>query len=177
MRVWDHTTHVAHLDRGRSLVLVRRLSSSPRDGDAVWAVVRQRTPSKVGTGASRGRKGVPDVAPRYVWRNMVFRNLGRGLSSDLIRSALKTTYLEWFKRYGELPPERLRTEIGIREVRSVNPGYCYKKAGWWKDRVVRGKLYLWAPCPTNVFSGSCDCCPIRSDGQRLGRFAGEEGNK
>lgn len=76
---------------------------------------------------------------------MLFRNLGAGLSSDLIRSALARTYEEWRLRYGSLPAERLRTEIDMRRVRSRNPGYCYKVAGWTPDRVVRGKLYLLAP--------------------------------
>ncbi len=76
---------------------------------------------------------------------MMFRNLGAGLASDLITSATAETYRHWRARYGSLPAERLRTEIGIKEVRGNNPGYCYKKAGWIKDRVVRGKLYLWAP--------------------------------
>ena len=76
---------------------------------------------------------------------MMFRNLGAGLSSDLIRAATETTYREWIRRYGALPPERLRTEIGIEQVASRNPGYCYLQAGWTKDRIVRGKLYLWAP--------------------------------
>jgi hypothetical protein len=76
---------------------------------------------------------------------MMFRNLGDGLSSDLIRSALAMTYVEWAKRYGSLPSERLRTEVKIDAVKSRNPGYCYKVAGWVPDRVVRGKLYLWAP--------------------------------
>lgn len=115
--------------------------------DAVWAVVRQRTPSARGTGGSRGRSGSPDPAPRFIWRNMLFRNLGSALSSDLIRTALERTYEEWIARYGALPPERLRTEIDTRAVRSSNPGYCYKVAGWTTDRVVCGKLYLWAPQP------------------------------
>ncbi len=76
---------------------------------------------------------------------MLFRNLGAGLSSDLIRNATERTYEEWVKRYGGLPEERLRTEIDTRAVRSANPGYCYKMAGWEPDRVVRGKLYLFAP--------------------------------
>lgn len=76
---------------------------------------------------------------------MLFRNLGSGLSSELIQSALAVTYEQWTLRYGELPAERLRTEIEIGRVRSRNPGYCYKVAGWTVDRVVRGKLYLWAP--------------------------------
>jgi hypothetical protein len=76
---------------------------------------------------------------------MMFRNLGAGLSSELIREAVAVTYREWENRYGSLPCERLRTEIGISAVRSTNPGCCYLKAGWERDRVVRGKLYLYAP--------------------------------
>lgn len=124
---------------GQEIVLVTAC------GRAVWACVRQKAPSARGTGAARGRTGSPDANARFVWRNMVFRNLGAGLSSALIEAATARTYAEWLKRYGELPAERLRTEIGIRAVRSSNPGFCYLRAGWTKDRVVRGKLYLWAP--------------------------------
>lgn len=116
-------------------------------GDAVWAVVRQRTPARRGTGSSRGRDGVTDEAPRYVWRNMLFRNLGPTLSSELIRGATALTYELWPAKYGEMPTERLRTEIDVRRVRSTNPGYCYKLAGYTPDRMVRSKLYLWAPEP------------------------------
>ena len=114
-------------------------------GNAVWACVRQKTPARRGSGASRGRIGQADQAARYIWRNNMFRNLGAGLSSELIRSATLRTYEEWLLRYGELPVERLRTEVDISKVRSTNPGYCYLRAGWVRDRVVRGKLYLWAP--------------------------------
>lgn len=72
------------------------------------------------------------------------------MASDLIRSATAATYSAWSARYGSLPPERLRTEIGIAAVRSTNPGFCYKAAGYEPDRVVRGKLYLWAPLPTKA---------------------------
>ena len=76
---------------------------------------------------------------------MLFRNLGAGLSSELIVSATAKTYECWTERYGSIPPERLRTEIGMSAVRSSNPGFCYLCAGWERDRVVRGKLYLHAP--------------------------------
>lgn len=76
---------------------------------------------------------------------MMFRNLGKRLSSDLIRSAVRTTRTEWLNRYGEVPNLLIRTEIGIKNVRSRNPGYCYIKAGWTRDRTVRGKLYLYEP--------------------------------
>lgn len=124
---------------GREVVLLHE------SGRAVWACVYQKTPSARGTGGSRGRAGESDTRARFIWRNMVFRNLGAGLSSSLIESATEETYRQWIERYGSLPPERLRTEIGIRAVRSTNPGFCYKVAGWTVDRVVRGKLYLWAP--------------------------------
>ncbi|HEY6875568.1 MAG TPA: hypothetical protein VI384_04340 [Candidatus Dormibacteraeota bacterium] len=124
---------------GREIVLVTD------DENAVWAVVYQRTPSRRGTGRSRGREGMTDARPRYVWRNMMFRRLGGPLASELIASALERTYEEWARRYGSLPAERLRTEIEIGRVASSNPGYCYKVAGWTVDRIVRGKLYLWAP--------------------------------
>lgn len=124
---------------GQEIVLVTEC------GRAVWACVRQKTPMARGTGSSRGRDGQTDARARYIWRNMLFRNLGAGLSSELIQSATARTYEEWAWRYGALPEERLRTEIEIRSVRSKNPGYCYLMAGWIRDRVVRGKLYLWAP--------------------------------
>src|SRR4030095_1731095 len=110
----------------------------------------QRTPSARGTGASRGREGATDAKPRHIWRNMLFRNLRAGLSSDLILEATQKTYEEWIRKYGALPPERLRTEIGLSHIRSRNPGYCYKVAGWTFDRVVRGKAYLWAPAALEV---------------------------
>jgi hypothetical protein len=124
---------------GREIVLVTEC------GRAVWACVHQRTPTARGTGASRGRTGNPDARPRFVWRNMLFRNLGAGLSSELIRAATKATYAAWIERYSALPDERLRTEVDTRRIRSTNPGCCYLKAGWARDRMVAGKLYLLAP--------------------------------
>lgn len=124
---------------GKEIVLVTDC------GKAVWACVYQRTPAARGTGISRGRTGAADAKPRYLWRNMVFRNLGAGLSSELIREATARTYEEWLKRYGELPTERLRTEIGVRQVRSKNPGACYQLAGWERGETRNGKLFFYAP--------------------------------
>jgi hypothetical protein len=117
-------------------------------GRAVWACVRQKTPMAAGSGQSRGRAGgQTDARARYVWRNMIFRNLGAGLSSQLIREALDMTYQEWAKRYDGLPDERLRTEVDVRQIRSSNPGFCYRAAGWERGEIKRGKLFLWAPLP------------------------------
>jgi hypothetical protein len=131
---------------GREIVLVTR------DGRAVWACIYQRTPSKPGTGASRGRRGETDDKPRYLWRNMMFRNLGAGLSSDLIQEATEETYRQWIIRYGSLPPERLRTEIGVKEVRSRNPGYCYERAGWERGALKNGRRFYWAPQRDRLYS-------------------------
>jgi hypothetical protein len=131
---------------GKEVVLVTTC------GRAVWACVYQRTPSARGTGGSRGRVGLPDAKPRYLWRNMMFRNLGAGLSSDLIADATEATYREWLARYFKIPVERLRTEIGVEEVKSNNPGYCYERAGWEYERDAsgrrverNGKLFMFAP--------------------------------
>lgn len=123
---------------GQEIVLVSEC------GRAVWACVRQKTPAARGSGSSRGRDGQSDQKARFIWRNMLFRNLGAGLSSELIIAATTETYRHWAARYGELPTERLRTEIGLSGRRT---GYCYRLAGWEDDRVVRGKLYMWAPRP------------------------------
>lgn len=137
---------------GQEIVLVTD------DEAAVWAVVRQRVPAPRGSGASRGRAGVPNTSTRFVWRNNMFRNLSGELSSDLIRAAVETTYREWARRYGSLPVETLRTEIDPARIRSQNPGYCYKRAGWHHARTVRGKVFLDAPCPTLLLCGTCACC-------------------
>lgn len=123
---------------GREVVLVTKC------GRAVWACVEQRTPTPRGSGNTRGRSGVA-VATPTVWRNMVFRNLGAGLSSTLIQEATLMTVREWINRYGTLPAARLRTEIDARKVRSRNPGYCYMMAGWERGPTKRGKLFLFAP--------------------------------
>lgn len=134
---------------GREIVLVTDC------GRAVWACVYQATPMVRGSGQSRGRVGETDRKARYLWRNMMFRNLGAGLSSELIKSALDRTYEEWIKRYGGLPAERLRTEVDTTRVKSANPGYCYRMAGWEPDKIVRGKLYLYAP-PRYETTGDSD---------------------
>ena len=126
---------------GQEVVLVHD------SGAAVWAVVRQKTPSKRGSGASRGRSGKTDSAARYVWRNMLFRRLPScpDRASDLIKSATTSTYLLWEWKYGALPEEPLRTEVDAARVGSPNPGYCYKVAEWTAFKKVGSKIYLRAP--------------------------------
>jgi hypothetical protein len=137
---------------GQEIVLISH------DKTAVWAVIRQKTPMAKGTGLSRGRNGNTDSKPKYVFRNMLFRNLGTNLSSFLIKFALAQTYLTWINKYGSLPSEKLRTEIDPKKIKSSNPGCCYKIAGFFNSRMVRKKIYLDAPCFDRVFNGDCNCC-------------------
>lgn len=128
---------------GQEVVLVTEC------GRAVWACVRQKTPQARGSGLSRGRSAGTDNRARFVFRNIVFRNLGAGLSSALIAAAVEATEREWIARYGAVPEERLRTEVDVRRLAARspghNPGYCYLMAGWERGETRRGKLILWAP--------------------------------
>ena len=53
----------------------------------------------------------------------VFRNEGPVLSSELVQEACDLAWQRW-------PGERLFTYVNPRKIGSVNPGYCFKKAGW-----------------------------------------------
>lgn len=76
-----------------------------------------------------------DCRALFVWRKFisddgqegvncaVFRNEGKSLSSDLIRYACDLAWSRW-------PRERLYTYVADGKVRSPNPGYCFKEAGW-----------------------------------------------
>ncbi len=104
-------------------------------GRAVWACVRARLPRRGPTG---------ELA------FTMFRNLGAGLSSVLIVDAVEMTRAVWLSRYGELPSEPMRTEVKVNAVRSKNPGYCYRRAGWTRQPQSprhrrRGLLVFHAP--------------------------------
>lgn len=77
----------------------------------------------------------PDQSALFVWRKFisgdrqegincsVFRNEGKVLSSFLILEAEKMAYHRW-------GCVRLYTYINPNKIKSVNPGYCFKVAGW-----------------------------------------------
>lgn len=64
------------------------------------------------------------------YRCAMFRNEGAGLSSDLIRAAVELTERLW----GPPPADGWATYVRRDLVRSTNPGYCFKQAGWTLDR-------------------------------------------
>jgi hypothetical protein len=83
------------------------------------------------------------------WTCTIFRNTGPALSSELILAA----ELELVARH-ECGPSGLLTYVWDRRVRSANPGYCFKVAGWkaigrsadgrktllWKDPADAGRV-------------------------------------
>jgi hypothetical protein len=83
----------------------------------------------------------------FVWRKFiddsgqqgvncaVFRNESDVLSSDLIREACALAWQRW-------PGERLYTYVNARRISSVNPGYCFKKAGWRTCGMTRSGLVI-----------------------------------
>lgn len=90
------------------------------DSLALWVCKRWRDPS--------GETGI---------YNAVFRNEGPILSSLLIQEASGLAWQKW-------PGERIYTYVDPLAVRSPNPGFCYKRAGWrlCPRRSKSGKLIL-----------------------------------
>lgn len=76
-----------------------------------------------------------DKSALFVWRKFesldhqdgincaVFRNEGAWRSSELIRAADRIAFERW-------PGARHYTYIDQRRIRSTNPGFCFKVAGW-----------------------------------------------
>lgn len=64
-----------------------------------------------------------DSAGRRVVHCAVFHNESDMRSSDLIREAEQLAWARW-------PGETLYTYVDARKIKSTNPGYCFKCAGW-----------------------------------------------
>lgn len=65
----------------------------------------------------------------------VFRNEGTIKSSELILEAEDYAYRRW-------PGERLYTYVNPRKILSVNPGFCFKAAGWKSCGLTKGGLIV-----------------------------------
>lgn len=68
----------------------------------------------------------------------VFRNEGKLQSSQLILAAESKARFRWPDEY------RLYTYINPNRVKSQNPGYCFKQAGWKKAGVTKSGLLVLA---------------------------------
>jgi hypothetical protein len=90
----------------------------------------------------------PKCDALFVWRKFmsmdnqsgincsVFRNEGNQLSSYLILEAEKFARDRW-------PGERLYTYVNPKKIKSENPGYCFKMAGWVECGITkRNKLII-----------------------------------
>ena len=65
----------------------------------------------------------------------IFRNESDRLSSEIILEAEQMAFNKW-------GPNRLYTYIDPRKVKSANPGYCYKIAGWHFVRLSQNGKHL-----------------------------------
>ena len=66
---------------------------------------------------------------------VLFRNESDRLSSEIILEAEKA----WDSRYGAT---RKFTYVHPGKIRSTNPGFCFKSAGWYCHGVSKGGLIL-----------------------------------
>lgn len=57
------------------------------------------------------------------------------LSSTLLLQAEQIAWARW-------PGERLFTYVNAKAIRSVNPGYCYKMAGWCQCGITKARKYI-----------------------------------
>jgi len=69
--------------------------------------------------------GIPSMNGLDGWTCTIFRNEGAGLSSALIVAA----ELELLGRY-DCGPDGLLSYVWNKKVRSSNPGYCFRMAGY-----------------------------------------------
>jgi hypothetical protein len=81
------------------------------------------------------RKFISDDGQRGI-NCAIFRNEGDVLSSELIHEACDLAWQRW-------PGERLYTYVNDGKIKSANPGYCFKRAGWRAcGRNKSGKLTI-----------------------------------
>lgn len=117
---------------GETLVL------ATEDGTAVFGWWRPHPAS--GIRAMNGLDG---------WTCTIFRNEGRRRSSDLILAA-EERLTESGRSMG---PDGMLTYVYDRKVRSANPGYCFKMAGWiTRGRSADGRKTLLGKHAPSVFS-------------------------
>jgi len=65
----------------------------------------------------------------------IFRNESKRKSSEIILECESIA----FERWG---PNRLYTYVNPAKIRSANPGYCFKQAGWRNVRKADGEIHI-----------------------------------
>lgn len=102
------------------------------------------------------RSGIEAMNKLDGWTCSIFRNTGPTLSSELVLAAERelVTYAEarWAGT-GHAPcgPDGMLTYVAPRKIRSRNPGFCFKCAGWrthpTRPKSSKGLPLLWKPWP------------------------------
>lgn len=129
-----------------------------RDGDPLGLVLHRRHYSRrryadgrdpalfVGPGEKLVLVAHDDDA-LFVWRKFIdasgqkgincaiFRNESPHVASEMILDAERWAADRW-------PGERLYTYVNPQRIRSTNPGYCFKRAGWTTCGETRGRRPL-----------------------------------
>jgi hypothetical protein len=95
------------------------------------------------------RSGLPAMNGLDGWTCTIFRNVSPILSSDLIL-ACERLLVATPKQSPACGPDGMMSYVADRKIRSPNPGYCFKCAGWkihpTKPRSADNKkTLLWKP--------------------------------
>lgn len=94
------------------------------------------------------KAGMVAMNGRYGWTCTIFRNESRLMSSELVLDAELAVREAGY----DCGPDGFLTYVWDRKVRSANPGYCFKKAGWSAiGRSADGKKTLLQKIPVDVF--------------------------
>ena len=94
------------------------------------------------------------------WICSLFRNESAHLSSGLIQQAVAVTRGIW-----GIPPELgIITFVDPTKIRSTNPGYCYKQAGWQHIGQTKGGLVALQLLPSDMPP------PLAASGMQLSLF-------
>ncbi len=85
-------------------------------------------------------RGIRDDGLEDVWECTAYRSeSSEMLSSEMINWAVYATICEWGHRF---PAKGMITYVDAKSVKSVNPGYCYKKAGFRQIGVSKKRKLL-----------------------------------
>ncbi len=101
------------------------------------------------------------------WMCSCFRNESQILSSELIAEAVSIT--RWYAQqfWGPMPSLGFVTFVDAGKIKSANPGYCYKMAGWRHVGETKGGLIALQLLPNEMSE------PVIPNGAQLQLFGME----
>jgi hypothetical protein len=134
---WEFSLHGKYDPDGVRLArdhYSRRKPDSPQfmpPGETVVLVTRDKT-AVWGWWRPHPRSGIRAMNGRDGWTCSIFSNHGATLSSELVLDAERALAALSSANLLAAPcgPDGMMTYVDARKVRSRNPGYCFKCAGW-----------------------------------------------